>query len=103
VDDLSTGAIENLTSVRADPRLCFVQAKVSECPELGRLVKAADGIFHLAAAVGVDLVVRSPIQTFRSNLDVTEAILASAGEHQVPFLLASTSEVYGKSRRPVAR
>ena len=99
VDDLSTGALANLDAVRGHPQLCFVHAKVSGCPDLGRLVAGAEGIFHLAAAVGVDLVVRSPIQTIRTNLDETEAILAAAGEHQVPILLASTSEVYGKSQK----
>jgi len=99
VDDLSTGALANLDAVRGHPRLCFVHAKVSGCPDLGRLVAGVETIFHLAAAVGVELVVRSPIRTIRTNLDETEAILAAAGEHQVPILLASTSEVYGKSQK----
>jgi len=97
VDDLSTGAVENLASVRHEPGLHFVEAKVSACPDLERMVAGVDAIFHLAAAVGVDLVVRSPIQTIRTNLDEAEAILAVAAGHRVPILLASTSEVYGKS------
>ena len=74
-----------------------VEGKVSECAGLGDLVDRMDGIFHLAAAVGVELVVRSPIRTIQTNLDETEAILAAAGRRRVPVLLASTSEVYGKS------
>jgi UDP-glucose 4-epimerase len=99
VDDLSTGSIENLASVRQHPRLRFVEAKVSTLPNLGALVAEAEAVFHLAAAVGVDLVVRSPIQTIRTNLDETEAILAAAGEARVPVLVTSTSEVYGKSQK----
>lgn len=97
VDDLSTGSLDNLAKVSREPRLQFIQARVSACPELGRLVRGADAVFHLAAAVGVDLVVRSPIQTIRTNLDETEAILAATSCHPIPILLASTSEVYGKS------
>jgi UDP-glucose 4-epimerase len=57
-------------------------------------------VVHLAAAVGVDLVVRSPIRTIQTNLDETEAILAAASASRTPVLMASTSEVYGKSQRP---
>jgi UDP-glucose 4-epimerase len=66
---------------------------------LDRLAGEADAIYHLAAAVGVELVVRSPIRTIRTNLDETEAILEAAAGRGVPVLLASTSEVYGKSQR----
>jgi UDP-glucose 4-epimerase len=99
IDDFSTGSPANLAAVRADPRLRVVEARVSACPGLGQLAAAADAVVHLAAAVGVELVVRSPIQTIRTNLDETEAILEAAAGHPVPVLLASTSEVYGKSQR----
>ncbi len=97
IDDLSTGSLDNLQSVRDHPRLRLIRSKVSECRELDALTGEADGIFHLAAAVGVDLVVRSPIGTIRTNLDETEAILEAASGRKVPVLIASTSEVYGKS------
>ncbi len=99
IDDLSTGRLENLTAPLKDPRLDFVEAKVSECAQLPRLADEADFIFHLAAAVGVDLVVRTPIRTISTNLDETESILKVASRRRVPLLVASTSEVYGKSTK----
>lgn len=99
VDDLSTGRRENLAAVQADPRLRVIEARVSDCPNLPGLAAEADALVHLAAAVGVELVVRSPIRTLRTNLDETEAALAAAAGPGVPLLLASTSEVYGKSQR----
>lgn len=99
IDDFSTGRPENLAAVRTDPRLRVVETRVSACAGLDRLAGEADAIYHLAAAVGVELVVRSPIRTIRTNLDETEALLEAAAGGGVPVLLASTSEVYGKSQR----
>jgi UDP-glucose 4-epimerase len=99
IDDLSTGCLENLRDVRTDPRLEFVESTVSDCRGLAGLLADADFIFHLAAAVGVELVVRSPIRTIATNLDETEAILEAASTRKLPLLLASTSEVYGKSSK----
>lgn len=101
VDDLSTGSLANLASLAGHPRLRFIQSRVSECDALGELVAGASAVYHLAAAVGVDLVVRSPIRTIETNLDETEAILGAASRCGVPVLLTSTSEVYGKSQRDV--
>ncbi|MBI2927628.1 MAG: GDP-mannose 4,6-dehydratase [Verrucomicrobia bacterium] len=97
IDDCSTGSLENLSAVRRHPRLRIVEAKVSECGELRDLARQAEAVYHLAAAVGVELVVKSPVHTIETNLHETEAILAAAGECGVPVLIASTSEVYGKS------
>src|SRR4051812_2484552 len=69
IDDLSTGNATNLAPVRS--RVEFLQTKVSTCADLQQIVHASNGIFHLAAAVGVDLVIRSPIETIRTNLDET--------------------------------
>jgi UDP-glucose 4-epimerase len=99
VDDLSTGRIENLREARANPRFRFIQARVSRCAELGELVAGASFVFHLAAAVGVDLVVRSPIHVLQTNLHETEVLLAHAARNKTPVLVASTSEVYGKSTK----
>jgi UDP-glucose 4-epimerase len=99
VDDLSTGSLENLDAVRRHPRLRVIQSKVSRCAQLPELVAPAKAIYHLAAAVGVELVLKSPVDTLRTNLHETEAILEAASAHRVPVLLTSTSEVYGKSRR----
>jgi UDP-glucose 4-epimerase len=101
IDDLSTGRLENLSSVIANPRLQVITAKVSEYDCLGDLVNASSAIYHLAAAVGVELVIQSPIRTIQTNLHETEAILEAASGTSVPLLIASTSEVYGKSEKEV--
>ncbi len=100
VDDLSTGSLENLQPVKANPKLRVIQSKVSACGELPKLVASAEAIYHLAAAVGVELVVRSPIHVLQTNLHETEVLLEAAAPHRVPVLVASTSEVYGKSQKP---
>jgi UDP-glucose 4-epimerase len=99
IDDISTGSLENLRAVSRHPKLRVIQSKVSACAELGRLVAGAKGIYHLAAAVGVDLVVKSPLHTLQTNLHETEVILKIAAARRVPLLLTSSSEVYGKSEK----
>jgi UDP-glucose 4-epimerase len=99
VDDCSTGREENLAAVRDHPKLAFVRAKVSEWPDLAASVSRSESVYHLAAAVGVALVVHSPIRTIRTNLDETETVLDAASKAEVPVLLTSTSEVYGKSQK----
>ncbi len=99
IDDFSTGSADNLRAVQNHPRLRVIASMVSTCPNLNGLVDGADAVFHLAAAVGVELVVRSPIRTIKTNLSETEAILEAAGRRSVPVLLTSTSEVYGKSQK----
>jgi nucleoside-diphosphate-sugar epimerase len=101
IDDLSTGSLDNLGGVVSNPHLRIIQAKVSECCELTEVVANSKSIYHLAAAVGVELVVKSPIRTIETNLRETEVILEAAGARGVPVLLASTSEVYGKSQQAV--
>jgi len=99
IDDFSTGSRANLAAVIDHPQLQVIEAQVSRCAKLPDLVGQASAIYHLAAAVGVELVVRSPIRTIETNLEETEAILAAASHYQVPLLLTSTSEVYGKSQK----
>ena len=101
IDDLSTGSFDNLKTASANPRFRFIQAKVSEYAGLLKLVAEADQIFHLAAAVGVELVVRSPVRVIETNLHETEVLLKAATANRTPVLLASTSEVYGKSAKEV--
>lgn len=101
IDDFSTGSRTNLEAVANHPALRVIEAKVSACPGLKSLVAQSDAVYHLAAAVGVELVVHSPAQTIRTNLRETEAVLEAASAHAVPLVLASTSEVYGKSAKPV--
>lgn len=99
IDDCSTGSEANLQSVLQDDRLQFIRAKVSECADLPDIVRRSESIYHLAAAVGVELVVHSPIRTIETNLRETEIVLAAAGTHGTPVLFTSTSEVYGKSQK----
>ncbi len=99
IDDFSTGTAANLSAVANHPRLRVVETKVSACTELPSLAGGAEAIYHLAAAVGVELVVKSPIRTIETNLNETAAVLAAASLHGTPVLLASTSEVYGKSQK----
>ena len=97
IDDLSTGSLENLGSVQGQPRLRVIESKVSACPELESLVARSESVYHLAAAVGVELVVNAPVRTLQTNLHETEAILTAASAPRTPVLLTSSSEVYGKS------
>jgi UDP-glucose 4-epimerase len=99
VDDLSTGSLENLRGVANHPKLRTVASKISACAELPQIVAQAGSIYHLAAAVGVELVVNSPIHVLETNLHETEVLLEAAAPPRVPVLLASTSEVYGKSQK----
>ena len=101
IDDLSTGSLDNLKTAQTNPRFRFIQAKVSECAELPELMAAANQVFHLAAAVGVELVVHSPVRVIETNLHETEVLLQAATANRTPVLLASTSEVYGKSAKHV--
>lgn len=98
LDDFSTGSRDNLAPVASDPRLQVIEARVSAYPGLADLVGGCAAVFHLAAAVGVDLVVRSPIHTIATNLEETSALLEAASRQRVPVIVASTSEVYGKSQ-----
>jgi UDP-glucose 4-epimerase len=100
VDDLSTGCLENLSAVSSHPNLRVIQSKISACAELTTLAAQVESIYHLAAAVGVELVVKSPIRVLETNLHETEVLLAAAAPVRTPILLASTSEVYGKSLKP---
>lgn len=100
VDDLSTGDRRNLQRVATHPKLRFVESKISTCASLPKLVEGAESIYHLAAAVGVELVVKSPIRVLETNLHETEVLLEAAAPCGVPLLLTSTSEVYGKSQKP---
>ena len=99
IDDLSTGSMENLRAVAAHPGLRVIQSKISACAELPKLVAGAENIFHLAAAVGVELVVQSPIHVIEANLRETEVLLQAAAPPRTPVLITSTSEVYGKSQK----
>lgn len=99
VDDLSTGSLSNLRGCDGNPNLRVATVKVSQHPDLADEIADSQFVFHLAAAVGVDLVVNSPIRTIETNLEETRAVLAASSLSSTPVLLASTSEVYGKSQK----
>ena len=100
VDDLSTGSIENISHLKGHPHFSYVLDSVMNRPLMLELVDRADVIFHLAAAVGVRLIVEKPVYTIETNIKATELILELAARKQKPLLLASTSEVYGKLDKP---
>jgi UDP-glucose 4-epimerase len=99
VDDFSTGSLKNLQAFKKNPRLKIFSSKISECKELPKLVEKSGFIFHLAATVGVELVVKSALRVLESNFCETQLLLHAAAKHSTPVLLASTSEVYGKSTK----
>ena len=101
VDDLSTGSLSNLSLVEDNERLEFVEGNIVDLSELEYLVSKADIIYHLAASVGVELVVHDPVQTIVTNVQGTERILKYAAKNKTRVLLTSTSEVYGKSAKDV--
>lgn len=99
VDNLSTGRRENLASFENDPRIRIFFNDILTMPELEKLVAQSSTIFHLAAAVGVELVVHDPIQTIKTNVDGSARILDFAAKYHKRIIIASTSEVYGKSAK----
>lgn len=99
VDDLSTGRRDNLADIRQHPSFEFVRASVRDQATMTPLVDRCDAIFHLAAAVGVQLIVDEPVHTIETNIHGSEVMLRLAGTFNRRILVASTSEVYGKSTR----
>ena len=97
IDDLSTGALCNLAAVREDRRLEVVIDSVLNESRVTQLVDDADRVFHLAAAVGVDLIVKQPAKVIETNILGTEYVLRACAASATPVFVASTSEVYGKS------
>jgi UDP-glucose 4-epimerase len=99
IDDLSTGSVENISAIRNHPRFHFQAGDVMERSPLAELVDRCDVIYHLAAAVGVKLVVESPVRTIQTNVGATEVLLELASKKRKLVVVASTSEVYGKSSK----
>ena len=97
VDDLSTGSIENIAHLRQHPRFHYAIDTVHNQPLVAELIDQCDSVFHLAAAVGVKLIVESPVRTIETNVRGTEVVLAQANKKKKKVLVASTSEVYGLS------
>jgi UDP-glucose 4-epimerase len=99
IDDLSTGSIDNIQHLKKHPRFHYTIDSVQNVAVLAELVDVCDVVFHLAAAVGVKLIVESPVRTIETNVRGTEAVLAVANKKKKKVLVASTSEVYGLSEQ----
>lgn len=99
IDDLSTGRYANVAHHAGNPRFHFARASIRDEIVLDRLASQADVIVHLAAAVGVQLIVQQPVHTIETNVMGTEAVLKAALRYRCRVLIASTSEVYGKGSR----
>jgi UDP-glucose 4-epimerase len=97
VDDLSTGSIENIRHLKDQPEFGYTIDSCHDSRLVAELVDEADYVYHLAAAVGVQLIVDSPVRTIETNVHCTEIVLAQACKKRRPVFIASTSEVYGKS------
>lgn len=97
IDDLSTGSFENIRHLKDNPRFHYTIDNVHNQPVTAELVDQCDVIFHLAAAVGVKLIVESPVKTIETNVHGTEVVLSIANKKKKKVLIASTSEVYGLS------
>jgi len=99
VDDLSTGSLDNLAGVRSNPDFRFVRESVREKSTMTSLIDHSDLVFHLAAAVGVQLIVDQPVHTIETNIHGSEVVLDLANKFGRKILVASTSEVYGKNTK----
>ncbi|MGW2555358.1 NAD-dependent epimerase/dehydratase family protein [Streptomyces sp. NPDC001635] len=97
LDNLATGRQENLTQARENPRFRFAHGSVLDAPLVDELVQDCDGVIHLAAAVGVKLIVEQPLKSFITNTKGTETVIECAQRHKRRILIASTSEIYGKN------
>ena len=98
LDDLSTGRYPNIRHLLDHPNFRFVEASVLDMGKLEREIASADVVYHLAAAVGVQLIVDRPLHSMITNIKGTENVLEAAERHRVKILVASTSEIYGKSQ-----
>lgn len=99
VDDLSTGSIENIEHLKTNPHFHYQIGTIANVPQLAELVDRCDVIYHLAAAVGVRLIVESPVRTIETNIRGTEIVLECAAKKKKLVVIASTSEVYGKAAK----
>ena len=97
LDNLSTGSIDNISHLKSTPGFSYVIDSVTNEPVLAELIDRSDVVFHLAAAVGVKLIVEQPVHTIETNVHGTEVVLKHANKKKKLVFIASTSEVYGKS------
>jgi len=99
LDDLSTGSIENIRHLKGNAHFSYTIESAASPGVVAELVDEADVVYHLAAAVGVELIVESPVRTIETNVHCTEIVLMQANKKKKPVFIASTSEVYGKGEK----
>jgi nucleoside-diphosphate-sugar epimerase len=97
LDNLSTGSIDNIAHLKSEPRFHYTIDTITNEPLLAEMIDTCDTVAHLAAAVGVKLIVEAPVHTIETNVHGTEVVLKHANKKKKLVLIASTSEVYGKS------
>ena len=97
VDNLSTGRLENIQSFKDKPGFDFIEGDICNADLMETVAQQCDAVFHLAAAVGVKLIVDAPVRTIETNIGGTEAVLEAANKFGRKILIASSSEIYGKS------
>lgn len=97
IDDLSTGSIDNIEHLKKNKGFSYTIDTILDSPVLAELIDKCDVVFHMAAAVGVMLIIESPVNTIETNIKGTEAVLIHANKKKKKVIIASTSEVYGKS------
>ncbi|MHC4498883.1 MAG: GDP-mannose 4,6-dehydratase, partial [Planctomycetota bacterium] len=97
VDNLSTGSLENIESFQKNLKFDFIEGDVRNAGLMERLAQRCDVIYHLAAAVGVQLIADRPVHTIETNIGGTEVVLDAANKFSRKILIASSSEVYGKN------
>jgi UDP-glucose 4-epimerase len=97
LDNLATGSIANIAHLKTNPKFHYTIDSVTNEPLLAEMVDMCDVVVHLAAAVGVKLIVEAPVHTIETNVHGTEVVLKHANKKKKLVLIASTSEVYGKS------
>jgi UDP-glucose 4-epimerase len=97
LDNLATGSIDNISHLKGRPGFGYSIESVTNEPVLAELIDSSDVVFHLAAAVGVKLIVEEPVHTIETNVHGTEVVLKHANKKKKLVVIASTSEVYGKS------
>ena len=97
LDNLSTGSIDNIAHLKSEPRFHYTIDTITNEPLLAEMIDTCDTVLHLAAAVGVKLIVEAPVHTIETNVHGTEVVLKHANKKKKLVLIASTSEVYGKS------
>ena len=98
-DDLSTGTLENVAHLSGHPLFSFVRADIRDARAVEGAMASCDAVVHLAARIGLKIIVESPLETIEVNARGTETVLEVASRRRVRTIVASTSEVYGHSTR----